>query len=249
MPQPLLLAPALAATPPAALAPAEPGARWRSYATAAAESVTRPDTPGADTAFWAAGLGELAPAATMDIVAREPVTLDLLGSRASSALAQAMDAARPRDDEDRAMTELGVASTALVSSGLSVGYVLWLARGGVLAACLMSSVPAWASVDPLPVLKNMRRNADNLADEGSEGDEVDPIDRLFSRARKLLAGTTPANPAPPVPASAAAGGPGPASAAAGGPGPASAAAGGPGPASAGPTSVAGAPQRETEPWA
>ena len=231
-PQPLVLAPALAATPTAALAPAEPGERWRSYATAAAESVTRPDTPGADTAFWAAGLGELAPAAAMDIVVREPVTLDLLGSRASSALAQAMDAARPRDDQDRAMTELGVASTALVSSGLSVGYVLWLARGGVLAASLMSSVPAWASVDPLPVLKNMRRNADNLADEGPEGDEVDPIDRLFSRARKLLAGTAPASAAPAAPAA-----------------PAAAAASAPGQASAGATSVAGAPQRETEPWA
>jgi hypothetical protein len=92
-------------------------------------------------------------------------------------------------------------STVLVSSGLSVGYVLWLARGGALVASLMSSVPAWASVDPLPVLSQMRRKGngqggtDDDGDEAAEGDEIDPVDRLFSRARRLLGSAPPAPPA------------------------------------------------------
>jgi len=46
-------------------------------------------------------------------------------------------------------------------------------------------VPAWASVDPLPVLAQARQGSD-ADDEGAEGDEIDPVDRLFSRARRLI---------------------------------------------------------------
>ena len=74
------------------------------------------------------------------------------------------------------------ASSTAIGTGLSVGYVLWLARGGVLVASLMSSVPAWASVDPLPVLAQMRRDPD-----GDDPDaELDPIEGLFERARRLV---------------------------------------------------------------
>jgi hypothetical protein len=46
----------------------------------------------------------------------------------------------------------------------------------------MSSVPAWASVDPLPVLSQMRRDED-----GDDADsEIDPVERLFDRARRLV---------------------------------------------------------------
>jgi hypothetical protein len=91
---------------------------------------------------------------------------------------------------------LTLGSSTLVTTGLSVGYVLWLARGGVLVASLMSSVPTWAGMDPLPVLAQMRR--DNArAGEGSgaadddhtstdDSDELDPIEQLFSRARRLV---------------------------------------------------------------
>ena len=34
-------------------------------------------------------------------------------------------------------------STVAVSTGLSVGYVLWLVRGGVLLSSVLSSMPAW----------------------------------------------------------------------------------------------------------
>jgi hypothetical protein len=49
--------------------------------------------------------------------------------------------------------------SAIVSSvGLSVGYVVWLLRGGMLLASLLSSMPAWQFLDPLPILVRKRRD-------------------------------------------------------------------------------------------
>ncbi len=48
-----------------------------------------------------------------------------------------------------------VAASATVATGLSVGYVVWLLRGGVVVSTLLSSLPAWRMVDPLPVLGRM----------------------------------------------------------------------------------------------
>ena len=45
-----------------------------------------------------------------------------------------------------------VGSAAAVTTGVSVGYVVWLIRGGVLMSSVLSSLPAWRFVDPLPVL-------------------------------------------------------------------------------------------------
>jgi hypothetical protein len=52
-----------------------------------------------------------------------------------------------------------------VSTGLSVGYVIWLIRGGMLLSSLLSSIPAWQILDPLPVL------AGRKADDESDDDE------------------------------------------------------------------------------
>jgi hypothetical protein len=42
---------------------------------------------------------------------------------------------------------------------------MWLLRGGVLVTSLMSSLPAWRVIDPLPVLARGRRRADDEDDE------------------------------------------------------------------------------------
>jgi hypothetical protein len=87
-----------------------------------------------------------------------------------------------------------------------VGYVLWLARGGFLLASLMSALPAWAMVDPMPVLAQMKRRDGNVDDDATDdaGDDQDhdPIERLFSKARQLM--RNPAESIAPVPAEAAA---------------------------------------------
>jgi hypothetical protein len=43
-------------------------------------------------------------------------------------------------------------SATVVSLGLSVLYILWTIRAGYLLAGLLSSMPAWTFVDPLPIL-------------------------------------------------------------------------------------------------
>jgi hypothetical protein len=104
------------------------------------------------------------------------------------ALTQELD--RLRDavaDTQRADNEV-VASSVVMSAGLSVGYVLWLARGGVLLASLMSALPAWAMVDPMPVLAQMQRRDSKAEDDtaGDDDEDHDPIERLFSKARQIM---------------------------------------------------------------
>jgi len=42
-----------------------------------------------------------------------------------------------------------------------VGYLLWLIRGGTLMGSVLSSLPAWRLVDPLPVLGSLGDDLDN----------------------------------------------------------------------------------------
>ena len=63
----------------------------------------------------------------------------------------------------------GVAS--LVSVGMSVMYFMWAVRAGSVLSSLLSSMPAWKLVDPLPILDQvavMRRRKG-----GGDGDEED----------------------------------------------------------------------------
>ncbi len=69
-----------------------------------------------------------------------------------------------------------IGSAVTVSSGLTVGYVVWMIRGGMLASSVMVSLPAWQIADPLPILAG-GKNADE--DEESlesiiEGDGKKP---------------------------------------------------------------------------
>ncbi len=45
-----------------------------------------------------------------------------------------------------------VGTTAAMTGSLTVGYVLWLIRGGSLVATMISVMPTWTAFDPLPVL-------------------------------------------------------------------------------------------------
>ena len=81
-----------------------------------------------------------------------------------------------QEELDKAQDELSelaqieatvVGSSAVVTTGLSVGYVVWLARGGMLLASLLSSMPAWRAIDPLPVLASFRDNDEDEADDES----------------------------------------------------------------------------------
>ena len=80
---------------------------------------------------------------------------------ASGSLTQLLhgdDLLRKLNELQRQMSEVGeersklVASSAAIASGLSIGYVVWLVRGGVLVSSMLSALPAWQLIDPMPVL-------------------------------------------------------------------------------------------------
>ncbi|MEO2018727.1 MAG: hypothetical protein ABGZ53_30630 [Fuerstiella sp.] len=60
-----------------------------------------------------------------------------------------------------------VGSSAVVSTGVSVGYVMWLLRGGSLLTTFLSSLPAWQAFDPLAVLESFDEKRDDEEDDES----------------------------------------------------------------------------------
>jgi hypothetical protein len=82
-------------------------------------------------------------------------------AQVQASLLQALDNVRDEGVTRAAEEQLLVASTVSVSTGLSVGYVAWLLRGGVLLSSILSSLPAWRALDPLPVLGRMDDDEDD----------------------------------------------------------------------------------------
>jgi Bacterial Ig domain len=74
-----------------------------------------------------------------------------------------------QESKENATGETKVAGTVFAAStSLSVGYVIWLLRGGVLLSSLLSSLPAWRLVDPLPVLARLSDGSDDEDDDSLE---------------------------------------------------------------------------------
>ena len=57
---------------------------------------------------------------------------------------------------------------ASVTSVLTVGYLAWIIRGGVLLTTFMSSIPAWQAFDPLPVIEQGAGGDDTEDDQSIE---------------------------------------------------------------------------------
>ena len=89
------------------------------------------------------------------------------------------DEGRTDDDSDSLVEAL---ATPVVAGGLvfSATLLLWATRAGGLVAAMMASVPAWRSLDPLPILKR--------ADKRDHDDGADAI--------KSLTGTDPSSTPP-----------------------------------------------------
>jgi len=67
------------------------------------------------------------------------------------------------NNED-AMHRLMVGSAVGLTTGLTVGYVLWTIRAGYLLTGLIAQAPAWRFVDPLPILDNL--NSGSMVSDG-----------------------------------------------------------------------------------
>jgi parallel beta-helix repeat protein len=87
------------------------------------------------------------------------------------------DVQKVRDNSDNKLkfSQNVVASTTAVSATLSIGYVIWLVRGGALLSSLLASIPAWSLVDPLPILGSMGGKEDDPED--------DSLDAMIDKAK------------------------------------------------------------------
>jgi len=117
---------------------------------------------------------------------------DITLSSSSQGFGQQVDLMRKLEELRRQMSQESnaqqtqIASAIALSSGLSIGYVIWLIRGGVLLSSMLSALPAWQMLDPLPVLtsNNSRRKPGATAAEDPE------VEQLFDGSRR-----TPSTPA------------------------------------------------------
>ncbi|MEQ9638704.1 MAG: Ig-like domain-containing protein, partial [Alphaproteobacteria bacterium] len=76
-----------------------------------------------------------------------------------------------------------------VSAGLSVGYLAWLVRSGVLLSSMLSTLPAWRFVDPLPVLSGVQGSADDEDTETLQSmveDKAPPMDAADEEVAERL---------------------------------------------------------------
>lgn len=85
------------------------------------------------------------------------------------AFVEAMDQMREEVRKEFNLEKTAAISVAGISLGMSVVYVLWLIRGGVLMGSYLSALPAWRILDPLPVLS---RVDDEVPDEDDELDAM-----------------------------------------------------------------------------
>jgi len=100
-----------------------------------------------------------------------------------------LDAVRD-EAEARAYLETKlVGTTVAVTTGLSVGYVIWLTRGGLLLASLLSSMPAWRLIDPVPILTRLRTQDEEEEDEES----LDSLVRGHTASEGAEPGGAPSN--------------------------------------------------------
>jgi hypothetical protein len=80
---------------------------------------------------------------------------------------KAMDQLRDEVDEETNLDKVVVGSTLTLTTGFSIGYILWLLRGEVLLTSLLASLPAWRLIDPLPVLSSLDKRLDEDEDDDS----------------------------------------------------------------------------------
>jgi hypothetical protein len=76
-----------------------------------------------------------------------------------------------------ARQELAIGTALTVSTAFTVGYVIWMLRGGMLLTSLIAQMPAWRLIDPLVVLNR----TNEFFDDGEQETLETIVDSLEDR--------------------------------------------------------------------
>ena len=102
---------------------------------------------------------------TTDASISDPFSLSSFESetyeRGLSNLADIWDREEELSEDVLINIDTTVGSSVGLSSGFTVGYMIWLLRGGTLMGSVLTSLPAWRLVDPLPVLAELDDDLDD----------------------------------------------------------------------------------------
>jgi hypothetical protein len=79
--------------------------------------------------------------------------------------AKALDSLRDDIVQEAGDDRMLLGGSIVLSAGASVGYITWLARSGVLLGSVLTAMPAWRLVDPLPILQRLAEDDPNGDDE------------------------------------------------------------------------------------
>jgi parallel beta-helix repeat protein len=80
-----------------------------------------------------------------------------------------IDSIRRDVQQELSLERAVVGSSVAVTTSVSIGYVIWLLRGGVLLSSLLATLPAWRSLDPFPVLSSSGGHDEPAEDDSLQG--------------------------------------------------------------------------------
>jgi hypothetical protein len=114
---------------------------------------------------------------TPDLSATRTLESEVSRSLREVRLEQAFSDLRNAADQEARDEQRTVAVATVTGAGLTIGYVAWIIRGGVLMSSLLTTMPAWRLLDPLPILGNSNKGGlggdddslESMIDGTSEG--------------------------------------------------------------------------------
>ena len=139
--------------------------------------------------------GLLAQHATIQQLLTAPFELDRLDAEIrlvllSDSFRNSLDRMSDGINDATFIKHVAIGSSVVVTSGLSVGYVAWLVRGGVLLGTALSSLPAWQFIDPLPILSG----SDDSNDPDERGNNNDSLEEIINDQTERTVATQTATP-------------------------------------------------------
>jgi hypothetical protein len=86
---------------------------------------------------------------------------------------QQLDALANELEPTNAKPKINVGSVSGVTTTLlSVGYVIWCLRGGAFIGTLLTTLPLWRWLDPLPVLDEREREKDKEKQKDEDEERI-----------------------------------------------------------------------------